>query len=194
MGRTKAFHEEEVLDKAMELFWQKGYNTTSIQNLVDHLCINRASLYNTYGGKEALFDRAFLKYRQTSLQFVQSLFHENYNVREGLRKLLMTTVQQVESSATCTGCFVVNTTAELESDDEKLRGVLSEHKNTVVGMLQAYIEQGIERGQIPSDKNPRVLAAAIFTFHNGLQIIAKLRPEPVYLRSIIMSALELLDD
>ena len=59
MPRTKQFNEEEILKKAMELFWEKGFHATSIQDLVAHLGINRASLYDTFGGKEELFKKAF---------------------------------------------------------------------------------------------------------------------------------------
>ena len=64
MPRTKQFDEKEVLKNAMELFWEKGFHATSIQDLVSHLGINRASLYDTYGGKDELFNTAFETYRQ----------------------------------------------------------------------------------------------------------------------------------
>ena len=54
MPRVKQFNEDEVLNKAMELFWKKGYNATSMQDIVDYLGINRASLYSTFGGKKNL--------------------------------------------------------------------------------------------------------------------------------------------
>ncbi|MEJ0106748.1 MAG: helix-turn-helix domain-containing protein [Bacteroidota bacterium] len=58
MARTKVFDEQMVLDKAMNLFWQKGYNATSAQDLVNGLSISRSSLYDTFGDKHSLFVKA----------------------------------------------------------------------------------------------------------------------------------------
>ena len=59
MARKKQFEEHEILTKATDLFWKQGFHATSIQDLVNHLKINRASLYDTFGGKEELFNKAF---------------------------------------------------------------------------------------------------------------------------------------
>ncbi|MDQ1142393.1 TetR/AcrR family transcriptional regulator [Pedobacter agri] len=64
MARTKVFNEAEVLDRAMNLFWEKGYHATSAQDLVDGLGISRSSLYDTYGDKHSLFVMALKRYRE----------------------------------------------------------------------------------------------------------------------------------
>jgi TetR/AcrR family transcriptional repressor of nem operon len=74
MPRVKLFDENEVLNKAMNLFWKQGYSATSIQDLVSHLGINRASLYDTYGDKEKLFFRAFEFYRKTNTEGITNFF------------------------------------------------------------------------------------------------------------------------
>ncbi|MEL6975424.1 MAG: helix-turn-helix domain-containing protein, partial [Bacteroidota bacterium] len=74
MPRTKQFDEKEVLKKAMELFWEKGFHATSIQDLVSHLGINRASLYDTFGGKDELFNTAFESYRHQAGDFLKTIF------------------------------------------------------------------------------------------------------------------------
>src|SRR4249920_3479788 len=64
MVRNKQFDKHAALDEAMELFWEKGYHATSIQDLVDRLGVNRQSLYDTYGGKDQLFLSALERYRE----------------------------------------------------------------------------------------------------------------------------------
>jgi len=77
MGRTKNFDESRVLDKALEVFWKKGFNATSIQDLVDHLGINRASIYDTYGDKHQLYLASLKRYRQqTSSWLLQQIRSE----------------------------------------------------------------------------------------------------------------------
>src|SRR5512134_1716882 len=64
MVRTKQFDRHAVLDEAMEVFWERGFHATSIQDLVDRLGVNRQSLYDTYGGKDQLFLAALERYRE----------------------------------------------------------------------------------------------------------------------------------
>ena len=77
MPRVKSFDEKEVLDKAIHLFWKQGYTATSIQDLVTHLGINRASLYDTFGDKEELFKKAFEQYRKTSFDGLTQFFEKS---------------------------------------------------------------------------------------------------------------------
>ena len=76
MARKKNFDEVEVLDKAVNLFWEKGYNATSIQDLVEGLGINRASIYDTWGDKHQLYLSALKRYRQNSSSW---LLNENFD-------------------------------------------------------------------------------------------------------------------
>ena len=79
MPRVKQFNEEQVLEKAMEVFWKKGYNGSSMQELVDGMGINRASIYDTFGSKEELFERAFEIYREKNLARIRNfLFLRNH--------------------------------------------------------------------------------------------------------------------
>ncbi len=64
MGRPKEFDEAEVLERAVELFWARGYQATSVQDIVDHVGVNRQSLYNEFGGKDALFLAALRRYME----------------------------------------------------------------------------------------------------------------------------------
>ena len=83
MGRYKTFDENAILHKAVELFWRKGYNATSIQDLVDHLGLNRSSIYETFGGKRALFEQAFEQYQHTNMTQLREFLRTYPEVREG---------------------------------------------------------------------------------------------------------------
>ncbi|MDF1696713.1 MAG: helix-turn-helix domain containing protein [Saprospiraceae bacterium] len=94
MPRVKLFDKDEVLEKAMHLFWERGYHATSIQDLVNHLGINRASLYDTFGGKQALFDSAFKHYRMTNTKAIKKFLHAEQDVKKGMRKLFLLALEQ----------------------------------------------------------------------------------------------------
>ncbi len=82
MARTKDFDEQEVLKKAVCLFWNKGYNATSMQDLVDQLGISRSSLYDTYGDKHTLYLKALEEYQQTNGGKLCSIVHESASAKE----------------------------------------------------------------------------------------------------------------
>ena len=112
MPRVKLFDEEEVLERAMHLFWKKGYYATSVQDLVNHLGINRSSLYDTYGGKRSLFDKVFTHYRTTNTDIVKKYLDSQPDIRTGFKRLFKMAIQQSTEDIDKKGCFVVNSTIE----------------------------------------------------------------------------------
>src|ERR1700758_1767481 len=108
MARTKDFDEDEVLAKAMNLFWLKGYNATSMQDLVDGLGISRSSLYDTFGDKHALFVRSLENYRQGVALKMQNILNEAPTAKDAVRGLLDLTTRELLSDAEHKGCFLVN--------------------------------------------------------------------------------------
>ncbi|MEM1336991.1 MAG: TetR/AcrR family transcriptional regulator [Bacteroidota bacterium] len=193
MPRTKQFNKEEVLEKAMELFWEKGFHATSIQDLVDHLGINRASLYTTFGGKDALFEQAFALYRETSGPAILVFFEGEVSVKAGFKKLFEHAIAEAVADPSKKGCFVVNTTTALIPGNEKIEQVLCSHRNKVEELFLTLVTRGIQRGEIAPDKNPKAIASYLFTFYNGLRVVSKLDTDPERLRQIVDTGLSVLD-
>ncbi|MDT0605909.1 TetR/AcrR family transcriptional regulator [Croceitalea rosinachiae] len=193
MPRTKQFDEKEVLNKAMELFWQKGFHATSMQDLVSHLGINRASLYDTFGGKDALFESAFSLYRETNGDIIQHLFETERSVKEGFRKLFQKAIDESMQDDCKKGCFVVNTTTELIPGDEKIQKILLENKIKTENLFTAFVQKGIRNGEIKTNKNADEIGLMLFALFNGIRVLAKVDADPEKLYSIMNSGLSVLD-
>lgn len=193
MARTKQFDEEEVLNRALELFWKQGYNATSMQDLVSHLGINRASLYDTYTGKRELFNRALNNYRLHNAQGISDFLNKYDSVKEGLHKLFKNSINESVADKDHKGCFVTNTTTELLPGDDEIHTVLIENKILFEGIFEDYINKGIKSGEIDSSKNAKSIAGFLFMLNNGLRVTAKVNPDKSELESIIESALSVLD-
>ena len=193
MPRTKKFNEAEVLEMAMELFWEKGFHATSIQDLVAHLGINRASLYDTFGGKDTLFEKAFALYRENSGAAVAEFFEGQVSVKEGFKKLFEYAIAEAVADPSRKGCFVVNTTTELIPGNEKLQQVLSSHMDKMEQLFFTVVARGIHRGEIAPSKDPKAIASYLFTFYNGLRVVSKVDTDPERLRQIVNTALSVLD-
>ncbi len=193
MPRTKKFDEKEVLEKAMQLFWLQGFHATSIQDLVDHLGINRASLYDTYGGKESLFQKAFQLYREQNTSGLRQFLKSRPQVKEGLRALFEAAIEEAGRDTDRKGCFVVNTVTELVPGDPTLLQVLAENKRTFEGLFYDYLKEGEDAGQFPQGKNLRAIASLLFTLYNGLKVVSKVAPGQQEYQASIDEVLRLLE-
>lgn len=193
MPRTKQFKEEDVLNKAMMLFWKKGYNGTSIQDLVSELGVNRASLYSTFGGKDELFERVFQHYREINWVRIQQLLAEQDSVKSGLRELFSTAIEASTQEDEAKGCFVVNCTAELLPTHPNIFRLVSENKRAFEAFMLDYLQAGQDRGEIPAEKDLQALSSYLYTFYSGLQVIAKTRPSKQELLNTLELGLKVLD-
>lgn len=193
MPRTKQFDEKEVLNKAMELFWEKGFHATSIQDLVSHLGINRASIYDTYGDKTTLFDRAFEQYRNLSFESLQNILHSETDVKKGFQKLFQLVIDDVKSGDCSKGCFVVNTITELVPGDSVLQEKLVENSARTEQLFAEYIRKGIQSGHLTTTKNPEDIAFTLFTLFSGLRVMSKIEQNPKKLKNMVVTGLAILD-
>lgn len=193
MPRTKQFDEKEVLSKAMELFWEKGFHATSIQDLVSYLGINRASLYDTFGGKEELFNKAFQQYRSTNSNFIKTLFENEKSVKKGFKKLFDKAIEETLNDTARKGCFVVNTTTEMIPGDSSIHSVLMQNKEMAEKLFMNYIQSGIESGEIEASKNAKNIGLMLFTLYNGLRVVAKVDSDPKKLTDMVEAGLSILN-
>lgn len=193
MPRVKLFDENEVLSKAMNLFWKQGYSATSIQDLVNHLGINRASIYDTYGDKEKLFFRAFEYYRKTNADGTAQFFNSETNVKQGFKRLFEMAIDESIRDRDKKGCFVVNTTTELVPGDEKIYNILVENRITFELLFCEYLQKGEAAGQFKKGKDLKSIAALLFTVYNGLKVVSKVQSNKKELVNSLNIALTLLD-
>ena len=193
MPRVKLFDEDEVLNKAIELFWKKGYHATSIQDLVSFLGINRGSLYDTFGGKRELFDKAFQLYRTENLKGIIQFFEAQSSVKSGFRNLFEIGIDESICDVDNKGCFAVNTTTELLPGEDEILEVLQENKRAFERVFCDFLLKGRENGEIQESKNLEAIARLFFTFFSGLKVVAKVQANREELMSSVDEILVLLD-
>ncbi|WP_170284033.1 TetR/AcrR family transcriptional regulator [Flagellimonas olearia] len=193
MPRVKQFDEAEILNKAMELFWEKGFHATSMQDLVSHLGINRASLYDTFGSKEALFQNAVEHYIEVSGSCIRTLFAVENDVRVGLKKLFDMAINESLCDLSKKGCFVVNTTTELIPGDAAIQEMLQKNRENMEAVFVDYIQKGIDKGQIDAFKNAQDVGLMFFGLYNGLRVLAKVDPTSESLKKMATAGLSILN-
>ncbi len=177
MPKEKLFDEQEVLEKAMHLFWQKGYYNTSMKDIVDHLGISRSSLYNTFKrGKKELYDKALALYRTSNDQGLGEFLAQIEDVKVGLRMIFQKIIEDDMNDEDCKGCLVVNTTTELVPEDKKSQEVVTEHKDQMEDVFYQLLKKGVDKGQISEDKDIKTIARLLYTLMSGLRVVGKTKP------------------
>jgi TetR/AcrR family transcriptional repressor of nem operon len=173
MARVKEFDESEVLAKALEIFWDKGYNATSMQDLIDGLGISRSSLYDTFGDKRSLFLSVLQQYRDEQGSIMMSLINTSTNIFETIEYMLVSAISSCIEDKQKKGCFMVNTTIELAPHDQEIKDIVVENKKEFELALSKAIAKGQEKGQIGKTHNPKALAKFVFNTFTGLRVSAK---------------------
>ncbi|MBD0674444.1 TetR/AcrR family transcriptional regulator [Streptomyces sp. CBMA156] len=192
MARTKEFDPDAALQAALELFWQRGYEATSMADLVERLGIARASIYATFGSKHELYLRALERYCEQSdsarlldlsqsgpaLPAVRAMIRQ-YAAADGQERLV--------------GCFVTNTAVELAPHDPAASRRVEASLDRLETLLTAALVRAAAQGELPAGREPRALARMLVVLLQGIRVVGKTADGGVRARDAAEQALALLD-
>ena len=185
MARPKKFDEAAGLQKAMNVFWKKGYAGTSISDLTASMDINAPSLYATYGGKHKLFVSALQAYLHSQHEWMRQAVSEQKPVRDILRFLLATLIDDTLEDPERRGCFMVNTITEMANQDTQVFRIAADNENYVRSILAELIRKGQASGEIAPDKDADMLASFLFINFMGIRVIAATNSDKKHLHSAL---------
>ncbi|WP_410769925.1 TetR/AcrR family transcriptional regulator [Fontibacillus sp. BL9] len=193
MVRPREFDEEQALVAAMQVFWEKGYEATSLSDLTSRMGIQKPSIYSAFGDKKALFETALRKYNQFHASSVRSRLQNKSSVKEGIRAFFEGLINEGYGERFSRGCFCINTMVELAPHDEKFEVLTREHQMYLTVIFQETIERGIRSGELANSLNPKALAQTLVVFLIGLTVMMKSRPDALYVQNSVDSVLALLN-
>ncbi len=193
MARTKEFDRDEVLDRAMRLFWRQGYEATSIHDLVDATGINRASMYATFGNKEALFARAIDHYVDQITRDRLALLSAEGSARKALDRYFSALIKFSLGEGRNLGCLLTNTAVEAAARNADVEARLSEVFGRVEQTFRQVIRRGQVDGEITRNQGATALARFLMTTVHGLRVVARFNPDEKQLRDTARVALSVLD-
>lgn len=173
-GRPRKFDRAAALDQATRIFWSKGYEATSISDLVKTMGIGSPSLYAAFGSKEALYAEALDYYRKTWGHLVWGRFLSAPTARDAVLALLMDSAVALTGGAADIplGCMMTLSSVGNEGHEELGELVLSGRAVTLE-RLQARLEQGVAEGEIPEATDIHALARFVQAVQNGMSILAR---------------------
>lgn len=192
MPRRKEFDREEVLMKAVSVFRDKGYEATSMEDLVTGMAINRFSLYQTFKSKHSLFVQALeAYYENVAIPFFARLRDSDQGLR-AIETTLMEMVSRIKSGQSSNGCLLCNTIAEIGArKDKRTAAILARYLNKVEDDFHAALVRAKALGEVSEDVNAREWAKVLVAYSTGLLSISKVLSEREMRESIraTMSAL-----
>jgi len=172
VSRTKEFDVDEALHDALGLFWRKGYEATSVADLVEHLGIAKASLYATFGNKHDLYLRALDRYvRTTDAQVVDELSAPGPAL-PAVRALVLRHVEEILTDQVRRGCLVVNSAVELPGDVAVAERV-GRSWDTLEVALTLALSRARAQGELAAHRDPRALARLLLAVLQGLRVLGK---------------------
>ncbi|GCB47296.1 tetR family transcriptional regulator [Streptomyces sp. NL15-2K] len=188
MARTREFDTEAAVSRAMELFWTRGYEATSVRDLTQHLGIGQGSLYAAFGDKDGLYRAALERYRTTLAAAALRSLEEGADARSAIRTLLVERIRiAVEQDGR--GCLVVNAACERLPEDSSVRRIVRDMQDAIRDALTEVLRVAGERGEIAARHDPYTLAGFLVTFLNGLLVSSKITPDLDALEPLVEVAL-----
>jgi TetR/AcrR family transcriptional repressor of nem operon len=193
MARTKDFDENDVLSKAIAIFWHKGYNGTSMQDLVNGLGISRSSLYDTYGDKHTLFIKALESYQNESSLKICAIVRSAAPAKQTIKKMLELITGELLNDQKHKGCFMVNAEVEVAPHDKEVSQLICANDQQVEDVFFHVIKTGQDSGEITNRQDARALARFTFNTVKGIRVTAKSNTEKAVFDDIIKLAIATLD-
>jgi AcrR family transcriptional regulator len=170
-GRPREFDVDEVLDRAMRVFWQHGYEGAALSELTRAMGINRPSLYAAYGNKESLFEQVLGRYSEQVAGYAREALDEP-TVREAVEHLLRGAVQATTSRGRPKGCLTVQGALACGPDGEGARVELAQWRRTAETSIRARLRRGQQEGDLPGTADPAELARYVATMVQGISVQA----------------------
>lgn len=169
-GRPRAFDPDRALDQAMRVFWQHGYEGSSLPALTKAMGINRPSLYATFGNKEALFRKALDRYVERTGCLIKSALDQP-TAKGVVESLLRGTVAPPPPGGEPNrGCMLVQSALACSKGSDRVRKDVLSRRQSVERLLRERLERARNEGDLPPDANPAALAKYLATFQQGLAV------------------------
>jgi len=193
MARIKEFDQDKALVQALDLFWEQGYEHTSVQDLVNHLGIGRGSMYNAFGDKRSLFLAALDHYLKYGVARVRSIL-EAEPAPKAMERLFEGFIDEIVNDERQRGCFVVNLNTELAPRDPDVAARLKANQQEIIELFRQTMNSAQKQGAVPTTKDTLALAEFFYNTLVGMRVAARNNPDRETLKRIVKTALSTLNN
>ena len=194
MARPREFDEAAVLDAAIERFWQRGYEATSVRDLADEMNIAGASLYNAFGDKRSLYERALNRYLDQTFRERIRRLEPSLPPREAIVVFLQEIIKRSLTDKQRRGCMLVNSAIESAPHDSKFLEIVATFLDEVESFFFRCVSNGQRNGSIVKAHSAEDLSKSLLGILLGIRVLARVRPERKLLEGLVRPVFGLLDN
>lgn len=188
-GRRREFDETTVVDAAMDVFWSNGYEGSSAQALCEGTGLGRGSLYNAFGSKQELYERALRRYQDLGFQAQAQILHGTGPVKERLRALLKWGIEGDLDGAGRRGCMALFAIMERGRKDPVVEQINRAYVAQLEAALCHVFAIGQRSGEISSERPALEMGRAFLSGYYGLRILGLSMPDRAFLEDVMEGTL-----
>jgi AcrR family transcriptional regulator len=183
-GRPRNFDPDLVLENAMQLFWSKGYEATSLQDLLEATRLSKSSLYESFGNKQSLFEAAFSRYVESRVSYLLERLELAASPLAFIRECLLAVLDDAER-ATPRGCMLVNVANEFSTSDPAVQRLIALATRRFRGVFEQAFQQARAAGEVSAAQQPAARALYMHCVMSGLRTQTKAGMAQQELRTVI---------
>lgn len=191
-GRPIEFDPDTALNSAMHLFWRAGYENTSMQDLLEAMQISKSSLYQAFGGKQALFERCIARYGDLMIGQLHDALASAPSGLAFIRQFLESVLDEARGVCEARGCLVLNTANEFARRDPAIAEAVAQGLGRFHDIMLAAVKRAQREGDIPPGQDAVMLANYLVSSVSGLKTLSKAGVDETSLRGTIELVLKAL--
>ena len=190
MARPRNFDPDEVLGRAREVFWQKGFQGTSLDDITEATGLNKPSLYAAFGDKNALFLKVLDRYHAYIVENAEHIINEGPSARDAIERWLTGFVPRCSGVKGSRGCLSVNASVDGAGENKEVRTRVAAFNRKLELLLRDRLRA--DRTQFSDQFDPDAVAHTIIAIYQGLMVLAKDAPEAARVRAALDQTMKLL--
>jgi TetR/AcrR family transcriptional regulator, transcriptional repressor for nem operon len=193
MPRPREFDEGAALEAAIDSFWHRGYEATSVRDLTACMGISGPSLYNSFGSKRALFAQALERYLDHSTRARIKRLEDTLSPKHAVRRFIEEIIERSLNDRERRGCFLINSALEVAPHDKELGALIADRLGEIEAFFRRSIEAARADGTVPPGRSAEDLARLMLGVLLGIRVLARAKPDRALLEGVARPALALLD-
>lgn len=172
-GRPLEFDPDTALEAAMAVFWQHGFEATSLADLLHAMDLSKSSFYNGFGSKHRLFEACLERFRARQVARMREGLSCAPSPLRFIRDMLLTNAAEARREGPRRGCLIMNTATEFAGRDPAVAALVDSAARDFAALFRSAVEQAQTRGEIPHTADPAVLSRYLLTTMAGLRTMLK---------------------
>lgn len=190
MARPPEFDRQDILEKAMDVFWKSGFGGTSVTDLVNATNLKPGSIYGAFSSKRGLFLEVIDAYASRSLARIDGCLQNNSTPLEAVHAFFNKFAQDISADPDFKGCLMVNTMLEMANEDDDVRIKVTSYLSQIEKRFEQALTDSIKLKQLPESESPQQIARFLMSSIWGLRVLSTTRPDPSAYQAVVSQILK----